>query len=233
MKAFLLAAGRGTRLRPFTDSAPKCLLTIGGRTMLDIWLDTFAATGVREVLVNTHHFADQVKRHLAARSGSPIVRTVFEETLLGSAGTLVANSAWVRDEEMFLACNADNLTDFDLDALVSAHRQGGAAATLALFHAQRPSECGIVEVDREGLMTSFTEKPDEPVSDLANAGIYAFAPAVIDELAGSPPMDIGYDLLPRLVGRARTVTVGGYFRDIGSPEAIECAEREWPVQVSR
>ena len=120
MKAFLLAAGLGTRLRPITDTTPKCMLDIGGRPLLDIWLDAFECAGVDEVLVNLHHLPDVVRRHLAARTGLPIVRTVFEPELLGSAGTLLANREWIAGEEAFLACYADNLTDFDVRSLAGA-----------------------------------------------------------------------------------------------------------------
>ena len=123
MKAFLLAAGVGSRLRPITDTIPKCMLAIGGRPLLDIWLDAFDRAGVDEVLVNLHHLPDVVRHHLQARAGMPTVRTFFEPELLGSAGTLAANRAWVDGEEMFLACYADNLTDFDLCSLVQAHRE--------------------------------------------------------------------------------------------------------------
>ena len=230
MKAFLLAAGLGTRLRPVTDSTPKCMLPIGDRPLLDIWLDAMAAAGVDEVLVNLHHLAPVVRAHVAARSGPPVVRLVEEQVLLGSAGTLLENRDFVAGEEMFLVVNADNLTDFDLRVLVAAHRVGGAIATLSLFRAPRPSECGIVEV-AGGRVVGYVEKPPEPRGDLANAGMYAFHPDVLDVLDGAPPADIGYDLLPRLVGRAGAVTVGGcYFLDIGTPAALERARPEWQAR---
>ena len=147
MKAFLLAAGIGSRLRPITDVTPKCMLAIGGRPLLDIWLDAFDRAGVDEVLVNLHHLPDVVRRHLAAHEGPPAVRTVYEPELLGSAGTLAANRQWVDGEEFFLACNADNLTDFDLRSLVDAHREHGAIATLTVFHSPNPSAGGVVELD--------------------------------------------------------------------------------------
>ena len=228
MKAFLLAAGLGTRLRPLTDTIPKCMVPIQGRSLLDIWLDSLAGAGVDEVLVNLHHRADVVRGHLAGRSAPPIVRTVYEEELLGSAGTMAANKDWVDGEDLVLACNADNLTDFDLRSLVAAHQATGAIATLTLFHAERPAECGIVEVDRSGRMIAFREKPSTPASDLANAGMYVFHPCIIDEITGPPPKDIGYDVLPSLVGRAHTITVDSYFRDIGTPEALQRAQQEWP-----
>ena len=233
MKAFLLAAGIGSRLRPLTAVTPKCMLDIGGRPLLDTWLDAFDRAGVDEVLLNLHHLPDVVRRHVAARQGPPAVRTFYEPELLGSAGTLAANRQWVAGEELFLACNADNLTDFDLSLLVDTHLRHGAIATLTVFHSPNPSAGGVVELDAAGLVTGFAEKPSQPVSDLVNAGMYAFDPGLLDEITGAPPKDIGYDLLPRLVGRARAVPVEGYFRDIGTPEAYRLAREEWPVGAGR
>ena len=229
MKAFLLAAGLGTRLRPITDTTPKCLVEIGGRPLLDIWLDALTKAGVDQALVNTHHLAAQVDAHVADRSTPPIVRLSHEPVLLGSAGTLLANRDFVADDDMFLVINADNLTDFDLGLLIDAHRAGGTIATLSVFRAPRPSECGIVEVAADGRVVGFVEKPAEPTSDLANAGMYAFHPRVLDEIPDGTPRDIGFDLLPRFVGRARVVALEDdcYFRDIGSVVALEFARDEW------
>ena len=233
MKAFLLAAGVGSRLRPVTDRTPKCMVPIGGRPLLDIWLEAFDRAGVGEVLVNLHHLPEVVSRHLAARTESPAVRMVFEPVLLGSAGTLAANRAWVDGEELVLACYADNLTDFDLRLLIEGHWEHGGIATVAVFHSPCPSAGGVVEVDADGTITGFTEKPSQPVSDLTNAGMYAFHPGVLDEIRDKRPADIGYDLLPQLVGRARAVLVEGYFRDIGTTEAYQRAREEWPARAWR
>ena len=177
MKAFLLAAGLGTRLRPLTDRVPKCLVDVGGRPMLDIWLDALASAGVDEVLLNVHHLHHLVEEHVAARAGrAPFVKVVHEPVLLGSAGTLRANREFVAGERFFLAINADNLTTFDIGRLMQAHHSAPLLATLAVFHAPRPERCGIVEV-QDGVVVAFEEKPTHPAGDLANAGLYAFAPA--------------------------------------------------------
>lgn len=233
MKAFLLAAGIGSRLRPITDTMPKCMVTVDDQPLLDIWFEAFNQAGVDEVLVNLHHFPDVVRRHVAARTGPPTIRLVLEPELLGSAGTLLANRRWVAGESFFLACNADNLTDFDLRDLIDAHCAGDAIATLTAFHADNPSAGGVLEVDETGQMVGFTEKPAQPTSDLVNAGMYAFSPAVLEEIRQDPPIDIGYHLLPALVGRARVVPVEGFFRDIGTPEAYRQARKEWPVRAAR
>lgn len=232
MKAFLLAAGVGNRLRPITDTIPKCMVAIDGQPLLDIWLDAFDRAGVDEVTVNLHHLPDVVRDHLDGRPGTPAVHTFYEPELLGSAGTLAANRAWVEGEEMFLVCNADNLTDFDLRSLVETHRNNGAIATLAVFHSDQPSAGGVVELEAAGTVTGFTEKPSQPVSDLVNAGMYAFHPGVLGEIGGSPPLDIGYDLLPRLVGQAKSVLVEGYLRDLGTVDAYQRAQQEWPVRAA-
>ena len=227
MKAFLLAAGLGTRLRPITDTTPKCLLDVGGRTMLDIWLDALAKAGVQEVLLNTHHLASLVAVHVADRMSPPVVRLSHEPVLLGSAGTLLANRGFIADDDMFLVVNADNLTDFDLRVLIDAHCASTMIATLSVFHTPSPSECGIVDV-ADGRVVGFVEKPADPPSDLANAGMYAFHPRVLDEIPQPLPRDIGFDLLPRLIGRARAVALGDcYFLDIGTPAALERARDEW------
>jgi mannose-1-phosphate guanylyltransferase len=233
VKAFLLAAGVGSRLRPITDTTPKCMLAIDNRPLLDIWLEAFNHAGIDEVLVNLHHLPDVVTDHLAARTAPPLVRTFFEPELLGSAGTLAANRQWVAGEELFLACYADNLTNFDLKSLINAHREHGTAATLTVFHSQNPSAGGVVELDAAGRVIGFVEKPAEPVSDLVNAGMYAFDPSVLDEIGDTTPSDIGYDLLPGLIGQAWAVPVNGYFRDVGTPDAYRRAREEWPAWASR
>lgn len=230
MKAFLLAAGVGSRLRPLTDTTPKCMLPVGGRPMLDIWLDALTTADVDEVLVNLHHLPEVVRNHLAARPGPPDVRMCYEPELLGSAGTLAANRKWVADEDFFLTCYADNLTDFDLRSLIKGHRENRAVATIGVFHSANPAAGGVVETDAAGTVTGFTEKPENPVSDLVNAGVYAFTPELIDEIDGPPPKDIGYDLLPKLVGRAKAMLIDGYFLDIGTPDAYRRACEEWPAR---
>jgi len=233
MKAFLLAAGVGSRLRPLTNTTPKCMLPIDGQPMLEIWLQALDRAGVDEVLINLHHLPEVVSSYLTTRAGQPVVRTFFEQDLLGSAGTMQANRGWLDGDEAFLACYADNLTDFDLRQLIDCHRANGKIATLTVFHSDTPSAGGVVEVDESGTIIGFIEKPSQPVSDLTNAGMYAFHPSVLDDLDCVWPKDIGYDLLPLLVGRAQVLLIEGYFRDIGTADAYRRAREEWPARARR
>jgi len=228
VKAFLLAAGPGTRLRPLTETTPKCLLPVDGRPLMEIWLDSLARAGVSEVLVNLHHLADQVRAFLARRESSPRVHAVHEPELLGSLGTLQANQGFVAGEEAFLVCYGDGLTNYDLTDIVGYHRSHGGPASIALFETDRPRECGIVELGAEGVIRSFEEKPERPKGNWANAGIYVFSPAVLELARLTPPADIGYQILPRLVGIGRGRKINAYYRDIGDPASYAAAKKEWP-----
>src|SRR5262245_51199422 len=109
MKAFLLAAGHGTRLRPLTDSTPKCLLPIQGRPMVSIWLERCRLFGISEVLINAHANADLVATFLRTNDFGVDVRLVVEPTLRGSAGTIAANRSWLGDDDEFWVFYADVL----------------------------------------------------------------------------------------------------------------------------
>src|SRR5438045_3530268 len=110
MKAFLLAAGHGTRLRPHTDSVPKCLLPINGRPMLEIWLSLCEMHDILDVLVNAHSHAGTVADFVHHQQSRVHVTMVDEPELFGSAGTLLANRAWLRGEDKFWVFYADVLT---------------------------------------------------------------------------------------------------------------------------
>ena len=229
MKAFLLAGGLGTRLLPLTEHTPKCLVEIHGRALLDWWYDAMEKAGVTEVLINLHHLPGQVRSHVAAMDTG--IRTHFfeEETLLGSAGTLRANADFVKNEQAFFIIYADNLTSLPLHQLYRFHLQQSHPVTMALFHTPTPKSCGIAVMDPAGTIISFVEKPQVPVSDLANAGIYMASPGFIDAIpVVKTPCDIGFDVLPLFVGRMSGWLMQDYLIDIGTPENLERARREWP-----
>jgi mannose-1-phosphate guanylyltransferase len=227
MKAFLLAAGLGTRMGEVTKRTPKCLLPIAGVPLLGRWFDHLARCGVDEVLVNTHHLAEQV-RAFVAESNPPLgVQLAHEEELQGSAGTLAANRGFVAGEEQFLVAYADNASRVDLRALVRAHRPGDAA-TLGLFRVANPRAAGIVDVDGEGRVLDFSEKPEHPRGDLAWAGLLLGTEKLLDAIPDRVPCDLGHDVLPLLLGSMGAVEIEGYHRDVGTPETYQraCADFE-------
>jgi mannose-1-phosphate guanylyltransferase len=218
VKAFLLAAGLGTRMGEITRTTPKCLLPVGGRPLLGRWFDLLARFGVDAVLLNTHHLADQVQDFVERDAPPLVVELAHEPELLGSGGTLAENRAFVRGDDAFLVVYADNASRVDLGALIAAHRPGDAA-TLGLFRVPDPETRGVVELDAGGIVVDFAEKPEKPRSDLAWAGLLVGTPALVEALPARAPCDLGHDVLPRLLGRMRGVEIDGYHRDVGTAES--------------
>ena len=226
MKAIILAAGLGTRLRPITLTTPKCLVPINGVPLLELWLRDCERAGVEAVLVNTHHLAERVEEFAAARRGVPVT-LAHEPELLGSAGTIAANWSFVDGGESFLVVYADNLTTFRLSELVAFHATHDQIASIALFRSPNPSACGVVEMDGTGLVTGFWEKPANPRGNLANAGLYVFRRAVRPYLPAAVPADVGGLLMPALVGHAKGLPISGYFVDIGTLENYYSAQADY------
>lgn len=231
MKAFLLAAGFGTRLRPLTDTTPKCLIPVCGSPVMEWWLRLFARHGITEVMVNTHYLADQVRDFLNdwnSRYGNPVVTEFYEESLLGSGGTVAANRDFIGADDDFMICYADDLTDANLTAFQEFHQTHDGVLSMALFRTNRPTECGIASMDETGRIVEFVEKPAQPKSDLANAGMYIARKSLFDYLPRDRDLlDFGKDVLPRLVGNMYGWQTEGYLLDIGTMENYEKANREW------
>jgi len=243
MKAFLLAAGKGTRLKPYTDQHPKCLIPIHGTPLLEIWIDLLARHGVTDVLINTHHHADQVERFLARiRALSPVgLHTVYEPQLRGSAGTLWDNRHFVSGQSDFIIAYADNLTNLNLAKMVDFHyhfRSMGGILTMGLIRAPNPSACGIVTLDQSNKIIRFVEKPQQPESDLANGGIYISGSEIFNYMQDATGdidevQDLGHHLLPRLAGKMYGFPIAPYYlKDIGTPEAYTEALTQWPPPLN-
>jgi mannose-1-phosphate guanylyltransferase len=199
--------------------------------MLDHWLDALEEAEIGEALLNTHHLRDAVRTWMDAANATRAVRIAeaWEPELLGSAGTVAANRDWADDAEAVLVIYADNLSTIDLSAFVAFHRSHSDPMSMVLFHAANPQACGIAALDGEARITSFVEKPENPPSDLANAGLYVLDAEAWREVADMGAFDFGFDVLPHFVGRMRGYVHEGYHRDIGTPEALAAAEAEAPA----
>lgn len=224
MKAFLLAGGYGTRLGARTARRPKCLVPIHGRPLLARWLDHCARSGITDVLLNVSHHGSAVRRFLH-RYASPVRVTLVEEPVaLGNAGTVLANRAFVAAVPSFFILYADNLTTADLGDLWAFHGTHDGVLTLGLFQAPRPRETGNVAIDDTGRVTAFVEKPVEPVSPWANAGIYVARPSLFAAIpCRSGVVDFAYDVIPPLVGRMYGRHVSGYLVDAGTEAGLATA----------
>jgi mannose-1-phosphate guanylyltransferase len=228
VKAFLLAAGHGTRLRPLTNTIPKCLVPIRGVPMLNIWLEVCRRSAISEVLVNLHAHAEAVWAALSEHPSRLKVRISEEPVLLGSAGTLLANREWVASEPSFWIFYADVLTNEDLTAMLRAHESRRPVATIGLYKAKDPSRCGVVAFDDQLLVREFVEKPANPKSNWAFSGVMIGTPDLIDAIPPRTPLDLGFDVLPRLQGRMLAYPMTNYLLDIGTMENYETAQTTWP-----
>lgn len=230
MKAFLLAAGLGSRLKPITDTTPKCLVKIGGHPMLDWWAKLLSEVGVTEILVNTHYLSDQVHDYTENFNlNHNHVKFVefYEKELLGSGGTVRVNQTFVEGEEHFFICYADNICNVKLQDMLLFHKEKNPVLTMALFHAKHPEACGIATLGDDGKITEFIEKPQYPASDLANAGIYIADRNIFDFFPDKDFLDFGKDILPLLTGKMYGWETKDYLLDIGTRENYERAKEEW------
>lgn len=228
MRAFLLAGGLGTRLRPLTDSTPKCLLPIQGTPILQIWFALCRKYGIEEVLINVHSHGDAVRRFVDEYKDGLEVHLFEEAELLGSAGTVLANRDWIRKEPSFWVFYADVLTTTNLNEILAFHNTRGQIATIGVYEVADPSRCGIVQVDDRGIVRDFVEKPKAPASNLAFSGLMLATPALLDLIPDICPVDLGFHVLPQIVGRMAAYRIPDFLIDIGTLETYRTAQATWP-----
>jgi mannose-1-phosphate guanylyltransferase len=191
MKAVVLAAGVGSRLGPLMKYTPKCLLPVQGRPLLDYWFESLKLAGVTDVFINVHHLKEQVEEYIASQHHITQVIPFFEPELLGSAGTLRASREFVGHDDDFFIIYADNFTLLDLSRLLAFHRaRKQSILTLVAYPTEHPKQCGILELDDNGYVLSFEEKPENPKTNLANSGIHVASSRIFDKLPAHTPADI-------------------------------------------
>jgi mannose-1-phosphate guanylyltransferase len=231
VKAFLLAAGEGTRLRPLTDRVPKCLVPIRNVPVLGIWLELCRRFDIDQVLVNLHSHTEMVQDYVSSNTSGVKVHLSHESVLLGSAGTLRANRDWVEGEPCFWVLYADVLTTANLARMVEFHQLRKPIATLGLYRVPDPRRCGVVRFDEAGIIQEFVEKPDIPSSHWVFSGLMIGTPELLDAIPSSQPADLGFDVLPRLVGQMLAYPVHDYLLDVGTMENYCSAQTSWPGLV--
>jgi NDP-sugar pyrophosphorylase family protein len=229
MKALILAAGEGTRLRPLTADRPKPMLPVGNVPLLEQILTLLQRHGVTDIAINLHYKPRTIVHHLGhGKRWGVRLHYSFEERLLGSAGA-AKRLEWFFDES-FIVFYGDVYTRMNLSALVAAHHQGGALLTLALYEVENPTQCGIVELDDRSRVQRFVEKPapHQVFSRLANAGILVVEPQILTWLPAEQRLDFGHDVIPQMLDMGQPIV--GYpitepLIDIGTPENYRRAQR--------
>lgn len=236
MQAIVLVGGEGTRLRPLTERVPKPALTLVDRPFLAYMIEWLAGHGVTEVVLACGFLPDVLQAALAGeeeRAGTRI-RYVAEPEPLGTAGAIRFAADALGDDldDRFLALNGDVLTDLDLSALLRAHDEWGAAATIGLHPVEDSSAFGLVQSDEEGKVLEFLEKTGERKPGEVNAGMYVLERGVLDLIASGENVSIERDVFPRLVGEGlHGLLLEGYWVDIGTPERY--LQASWDILEAR
>lgn len=225
MNALLLAAGYGTRLRPLTETTPKCLVTIKGEPLLNIWLNSLKKASIKNIFLNTHYLANQVNSFVGSVNLNMDIKILYEENLLGTAGTIIKNIERFTNDDL-IVIHADNYCLTELNLLIEAHkkRPSNCLMTMMTFHSTKPQECGIVELEND-IIIRFHEKIKNPPNNLANCAVYVFSPELIDLIKNKLNFitDISIDLIPELLGKIYNYTINDVFIDIGTIESYNYA----------
>lgn len=227
ISVLLLAAGKGTRLQPYTNDWPKCLMPIKGKPLLSYWLETAKVIGAYKVLVNLHYQSEKVQDFLSRQRLNSSVTSVYESELLGTAGTLRANIDLFNGSTVLFA-HADNFCKCDFKSFIRYHqtaRPECTALTMMTFDTTSPETCGIVETDDHGVVTAFYEKVANPPGNRANGAVYLLEPEVLEWIIGNPEItDFSTQVLPNFIGRIATWHNSGTHVDIGSIESLRMAQ---------
>ena len=235
MKAMVLAAGLGTRLRPLTDDRPKALVEIGGRTLLEITLARLRAFGIREVIINVHHFADKMLDYLAAHHNFDMhIEVSREDVLLDTGGGLKKAAYFFQGtSEPFILHNVDVLSSIDLDRMLRSHRENHALATLAVQDRQTSRYLLFdSELQLRG-RTSNREAADSSRRALAFCGIHVISPRLLAMMEEGVFSIITSYL--QLAERGEKIIAFQadeyYWRDLGKPENIAQAAEDLKQNV--
>lgn len=200
MKAVLLAAGKGTRLRPLTDEMPKVMIPIAGKPILEHHVEHLAGAGIREIFINLHHLSERITSHFGdGQKWGVRIRYSFEPDIMGTAGAVKKLEAELRGAP-FLVVYGDNFSEFDFADFISCSEKAGGLGTLAVFEKEDVAGSGVADIGSGGRIVRFLEKPapNEVMSHWVNAGIYRLSDDILDAI----PLgysDFGHDIFPEAV----------------------------------
>jgi mannose-1-phosphate guanylyltransferase len=235
MQAIVLVGGEGTRLRPLTASVPKPALTLVDRPFLAYMVEWLAGHGVTEVVLACGFLPEALREALGdGEVAGARIRYVAEPEPLGTAGAMRFAADELGDDlqERFLALNGDVLTDLDLGALIRAHEERGARATIAVHPVEDSSAYGLVTSGPTGEVLDFLEKTGRAEPGEVNAGMYVLDRSVLDLVPAGEKVSIETDVFPRLVGGGLgALRLDGYWMDIGTPDRY--LQASWDILERR
>ncbi len=241
LKALILAGGLGTRLRPLTCTRPKQFFPIANRPILDLTLERLATSGVKEVVLAVNFMADELEqaygeskygirlhysRDAPPRTESP---RILREAL-GTGGPVKQAEDLLGKKEPFFVMNGDILTNINYIEIMKKHRRGKGIGTIGLYRVEDPRRYGVVKLAKENCIIKFVEKPSKNApSNLVNAGIYVFEPAVFDYIPAGRRCSIEREVFPKLAKDKQLFghEIKGIWIDVGKPEDLIKANRLW------
>jgi mannose-1-phosphate guanylyltransferase len=222
MKAIILAAGFGTRLRPITNSIPKCLVSIKEKPLIEYQVEKLIDAGINEFLINSHHLHNVLHNYVENSIYKKNIKLVFEDKLLGTAGTLIKNLDFFQKEDGLLM-HGDNFFECDLKGFLKAHknRPQECLMTMMLFKTDKPKECGIVQLDTKNIITHFYEKIQAPPSNLANGAMYILSKEMLKIVKKDfeAANDFSREILPKFMGKIYGFETNETYIDIGTLDA--------------
>ena len=214
MHAVIMAGGKGTRLAPLTDHAPKPMMPILDKPILRYIIELLKKHGVNDITVTLGYMANQIIE--AFGDGKELgvrLRYTVEKEPLGMAGSV--KSAASDFEEDFLVISGDAYTDFDLTELIEFHKSHGKLATIAATKVTNPSEYGVMLLNSAGKVRAFFEKPQTPISNVVSTGIYVFKKEILKKIP-SGFQDFARNVFPKIPGQIYAKIMRGYWSDIGT-----------------
>lgn len=220
MKAFIMAAGAGTRLRPLTYSVPKPMVPVVNKPALEHTVENLKRHGVYEVVMNLHHYPDTIKKHFGDGSAYGMrISYSFEKKLMGTAGGVKRTEKYF--DSTFMVMSGDGLTDIDLTKALDYHRKKKALATMVLKAVDTKFDYGVTMTDRSGLIKKFVEKPkwSDVYANTVNTGIYIFEPEIFKYIPGNTFYDFGMQVWPDLLKRKKRIfgyVMSEYWTDVGN-----------------
>lgn len=212
MRAFVLAGGEGTRLRPYTYTVPKPMLMLGGKPILQYVLENLKRCGIKDVVITCGYLHEQITKYFGDGSAFGLnISYSIEKEKMNTAGSLL--NCKERPKETFVVAMGDHLTNIDMADMVKKHKKSGAIATIALYHVKTPLEYGVAKVHGNNIV-GFEEKP--VLEHDYNTAIYVFEPEIFDFIKGKE--DFAKDVFPRMLAAGKKINAyvfDAFWFDIG------------------
>ncbi|WP_421379843.1 sugar phosphate nucleotidyltransferase [Bacillus salacetis] len=231
MKGVILAGGKGTRLKPYTLSVPKPMVTIMNKPILEYNIALLKANGITSIMITTCYKADKISEYFGDGSEFGVNITYLHEELpLGTAGGVFNSSQYL--DEPFIVISGDAFTSLTLSDAIQFHQEKGSPLTIVGKEMENPRGYGVCKTNSEGRLIEFVEKPEpgEIISNLVNTGIYVIQPEMLEKYQFNGYTDFSRDVFPRMIEEQEKIYVyqtEDYWRDIGNPEQYKLAREDF------